>query len=184
MSRYEILLDLAQDFYNLYKDRPEHFKAATGLIAEGLHRVTPIHTGLISEEANRPGVKICKEHFFGRLNSAKLLMKKIGEGKWSRSRLLTFVKSRSRVHYTTSGENHRLKNYAHLHWRAAYKAANIRLVKFTSRRVEKHVYDIDGVVYNTKSALEKYAITKNALNYRCNKTSKKWSQWKKVKLQG
>jgi hypothetical protein len=66
----------------------------------------------------------------------------------------------------------------------AYKAANIHLVKFTSRRVEKHVYDIDGVVYNIKSALEKYAITKNALNYRCNKTSKKWSQWKKVKLQG
>jgi hypothetical protein len=184
MSRYEILLDLAQDFHNLYKDRPEHFKAATGLIAEGLHRVTPIHTGLISEEANRPGVKICKEHFFGRLNSAKLLMKKIGEGKWSRSRLLAFVKSRSRVHYTTSGENQRLKKQGHLHWRAAYKAANIRLVKFTSRRVEKHVYDIDGVVYNTKSALEKYAITKNALNYRCGKTSKKWSQWKKVKLQG
>jgi hypothetical protein len=184
MSRYKLLLDVAKANYNAFKNCPDEFAFVTGLIAEGIHRMKPIHTGLISEEANRAGVKICREHFFGRLGSAKLLMKKIAEGRWSDDRLVAFIQSRSRVHYTTSAENQRLKNYDHLHWRAAYKQAGICLVDFSPRRKKKYIYNIDGMVYNVDAAAEKYGITNATVLYRCNSNSKKWANWKKVKLQG
>ena len=182
MNRYKILLDVAKANYNAFKNCPDQLAFTTGLIAEGIYRMKPIHTGLVSEEASRPKVKICKEHFFGRLGSAKILMKKIGEGKWSDDRLVTFIQSRSRVHYTTSAENQRLKNYDHLHWRAAYKEAGIRLVDFSPRREKKYIYNIDGMVYNVDTAAEKYGITSAIVLYRCNSNSKKWTNWKKVKM--
>lgn len=183
MDRYKMLLDVARVNYEAFKDHPEHLQFVTGLIAEGLHRQKPIHTGLISEAANKKGVKICKEHYFGRLASAKLIMKKIAERKWSDKRLVQFIKSRCRVHYTTSQENMVLRNYDHLHWTKAYKAAGIKLVPFVPRN-KKYVYSIDGVVYNSiQDAAQKYNITPELARYRCDSKSKKWTEWKKVNIE-
>lgn len=183
MDRYQILLDTARTNYESFKDRPEHLQFVTGLIAEGLHRMKPIHTGLISEAANKKGVKICKEHYFGRLASAKLIMKKIAERKWSDKRLVQFIKSRSRVHYTTSQENTILRNYDHLYWTKAYAAAGIKLVPFVPRN-KKYVYNIDGIVYNSiHDAAQKYNITTANVRYRADSKSKKWTEWKKVKIE-
>jgi hypothetical protein len=134
------LLKVARVLHKNLQDDPVAYDFATGLVSEGLHRITPKHTGLISEKANRHGVKICKEHFFGRLASAKKLMQKIADGKWSDERLLSFIYSRVRVHYTTGDENQKLRDYAHLHWREAYRQAGIQLVQFAPRRVQKYVY--------------------------------------------
>ena len=174
MDRYKILLEVARTNYESFKDRPDELQFVTGLIAEGIHRMKPIHTGLISEAASVKGVKICKEHYFGRLASAKLIMKKIAEGKWSDERLICLIKSRSRVHYTTSQENQVLRNYDHLYWTKAYEAAGIRLIPYV-RRNKKYVYSINGVVYNSiQDAVLKYGITTGVILYRCASKSKKW----------
>lgn len=181
--RYKMLLEVAKANYNEFKDQPDILAFATGLIAEGLHRMKPIHTGLISVEANQPKIKICKEHFFGRLSSAKKIVQKIAEGKWSEERLILFIRSRSRVHYTTSHENMRLRDFDHLYWREAYKQVGIQLVKFSPRREKKYIYNIDGMDYNVNSAAEKYGCTTDIVLYRCGSKSPKWSNWKKVKIE-
>jgi hypothetical protein len=178
-----MLLRVAQANYNAFKDSPDELHFVTGLIAEGIHRMKPIHTGLISEAANEKGVKICKEHFFGRLASAKLIMQKIAEGKWSDERLVLLIMSRSRVHYTTSHENMVLRNYSHLHWRKAYKAAKINLVPFVPRN-KKYIYSINGIEYNgANDVAKKYNITASIVVYRCHSRSKKWTEWRKVKIE-
>jgi len=183
MDRYRMLLDVAKVNYHSFKDKPDELLFVTGLIAEGIHRMKPIHTGLISEAANKKGVKICKEHYFGRLASAKLIMKKIAEGKWTDERLVRLIKSRSRVHYTTSEENQILRNYDHLYWTKAYKAAGIKLVPFVPRN-KKYVYIIDGVEYNSiQEAAKKYDITPSVAVYRCNSKSKRWVKWGRVKIE-
>ena len=183
MNRYKILLDVASANYEAFKDHPEHLQFVTGLIAEGLHRMKPIHTGLISVAASDKGVKICKEHFFGRLASAKIIMQKIAEGKWSDERLVLLIMSRSRVHYTTSKENMILRNYDHLHWTKAYAAAGIKLVPFVPRN-KKYVYNIAGIEYNSiQEPAEKFEITAEVARYRVNSKSTKWSDWNKAKIE-
>jgi hypothetical protein len=177
MNRYKILLDVARVLYNAFKDMPAHLAFVIGLIAEGLHRMTPIHTGLISEEASKRKVKICKEHFFGRTASARIIMKKIGEGKWSDERLVLLIKSRCRVHYTTSAENMKLRKYDHLHWRKAYEAAGIKLIPFVDAR-PKYVYSVAGKVYNTLNEVAKeYGMSMEAMRNRFTSTRDKWNQW-------
>jgi hypothetical protein len=183
MDRYKILLDVAKANYNSFKDKPDELSFVTGLIAEGIHRMKPIHTGLISESASLKGVKICKEHYFGRLASAKLIIKKIAERKWSDERLVQLIKSRSRVHYTTSQENMILRNYDHLYWTKAYAAAGIKLVPFVPRN-KKYVYNIDGVMYNSiHDAATAHGVSPEISRYRCNTRSKKWTGWKKVNIE-
>jgi hypothetical protein len=178
-TRSHQLLAIAKVLYNSFKDDQDTLDFATGLVAEGIHRLKPRHTGLISVKANHPGVKICKEHFFGRLASAKKLMQKIAEGKWSDPRLVQFINSRSRVHYTTSAENQELRNHDHLHWREAYRQAGIQLVQFAPRRKQKCVYNIDGIDYNVTDAAKKYNCTKAVVAYRCTSKSKKWAKWQR-----
>jgi virulence-associated protein VapD len=176
------LLAIAKSLYNSFKDDQDALDFAIGLIAEGIHRLKPRHTGLISVEANQPGVKICKEHFFGRLSSAKKLIQKIAEGKWSDTRLVQFINSRSRVHYTTSRENQELRKYAHLHWREAYRRVDIQLVKFVPRRTQKCVYRINGIDYNITDAAKKYNCTKAVVIYRCYAKSIKWIKWQRINI--
>lgn len=183
MQKYKILLDVARSNFETFKDQPDQLKFVTGLIAEGLHRMKPIHTGLISEAASKKGVKICKEHFFGRLASAKLIMQKIAEDKWSDERLVCLIKSRSRVHYTTSAENMTLRNYDHLYWREAYKAAGIKLIPFVPRN-KKYIYNIEGIEYNSiQDAAKHYNITADVARYRSDSKSPKWANWYKVKIE-
>ena len=179
MDKYQILLNVAKANYAAFADAPEDLQFASGLIAEGLHRMKPIHSGLVSELASVKGTKICKEHFFGRQKSALLIMKKIAEGR-SDKFLYCLIKSRSRVHYTTAGENMNLIKYDNLHWRQAYEKAGVNLIPFT-RRGDKYVYIIDGIVYNDNIVAEKFNLPIGVIKYRCMSKGKKWNGWKKEK---
>ena len=174
---YEELADIAIVNYEAFKDKPSHLAAVTGLVAEGLHRTKVIHSGFISEAChNRPeGSKVCREHYFGRLASAKLIMKQIAKG-ISRKRFIALIKSRSRVHYTTSGENQELRKYDTLFWREAYKQAGIVLIPFIPRNIKK--INIDGVVFGSaKEVSNEYDIPIETVRYRVASESKKWVGW-------
>ena len=58
------------------------------------------------------------------------------------------------------------------------------MVPFTRRREQKHVYNIYGIEYNNKSeAAAAHNCSEQTIHNRCvvNK-SKKWSDWKREKL--
>lgn len=174
----EMLACLAKDIHNLYKDDPEMLEFATGLVAEGIHRLKKVHTGMISENAVISG-NYCKEHYWGRKASAKLIMDQIAKGK-SFKRIVAIIKSRQRVHFTTSYENRKLVKYSHLFWREAYKQAGIKLERYI-KRSQKYFYKIDGVVYNSKKdAAKVYKIDLKDVQYRCGSSSPKWKDWKFV----
>lgn len=183
MSKYETLARIAIAAYESHKDNDEDFKFVTGLIAEGLHRTPPIHTGLISEEcANRDkGARKTKEHYFGRLQSAKIIMDQIAQCK-SFDRIVAVVKSRSRVHYTTPEENTRLKKYGHLFWREAYEQAGIKLIPYVKAN-KKYVYIIENVVYNSiNEVAEKYQIQPATAYGRVVSKSKNFKEWKRERI--
>ena len=183
MCKYTLQARAMIDNYNLYKDEPEILTMMAGLFAEGLHRQRAIHTGLISEDAaNRPkGGKVCKEHFFGRTASAKKIFEQIAKGK-SIDRITCLIKSRSRVHYTTSAENMKLLKFDHLHWREAYRQAGINLIPYVKRN-HKYVYKVDGTVYNSISDIaSKYHLSTAGANYRFTSKTKKWKGWTRDKI--
>lgn len=183
MCKYTLQARAMIDNYNLYKDEPELLRMMTGLFAEGLHRQRAIHTGLISEAAaNRPkGAKVCKEHFFGRTASAKKIFEQIAKGK-SVNRITCLIKSRSRVHYTTSAENMTLLKFDQLHWREAYRQASIKLIPYVKRN-HKYVYIVNSTVYNNISDVAKEFNLSNAgAAYRFTSKSKKWKGWKRDKI--
>ena len=135
IDKYESLVEIAKAMSKVideYPDSPATYRLATGLVAEGLHRVRAIHSGLISVEANKREAKWCKEHYYGRQASGEKIVEQIKKGK-SDAFILRLVKSRSRVHYTTPQENISLRNYSHLHWREGYRQAGITLVKFYNK---------------------------------------------------
>ena len=76
-----------------------------------------------------------------------------------------------------------LRNYDHLHWTKAYKAAGIKLVPFVPRN-KKYVYNIAGIEYNSiQEPAKQFDITPEVARYRVNSTSAKWSDWNKVKIE-
>lgn len=178
--KYEILAEFAIDNHNLYKDKPEKLNLVTGLLAEGLFRMPAIHSGYISEEANSTGQK-CKEHYWGRKGSADMIMIQINKGK-SFKRIVALIKSRARVHYTTSQENNYLKSYGNLFWRDAYKKAGIKLILYQDQR-QKYHYSVHGVIFKTKDEVtKKYNIDGFTSDYRCRSKSKKWLDWNFVEI--
>jgi len=182
MSKHtsENLAKIAFSLYESFYDDPDTLAFATGLVAEGLHRIKPRHTGLISKEASVKGVQICKEHFFGRQASAELIMDQIHKGK-SVDRIVAIISSRTRVHYTTQKQNMILRNYSHLHWRKAYKEAGITLIPYI-RKSQKYMYKVDDVLYNTpKDVCNIYNITPQILNARC-MAKRKWRTWNRERI--
>ena len=175
MTKYEILKRFAIDNYHLYKDNPEMLEFVTGLIAEGLYRMPHKHTGLISEASNESGQR-CHEHYWGRKGSANKIIEQIRKNR-SEDRILALVKSRSRIHYTTSAENTRLIKYSNLFWRKAYELAGIKLIKFVPKN-RKYTYLIEGKIYEDKKGIIKdYDISIGQIDYRCRSNSKKWANW-------
>lgn len=182
MTKHEILKRFSVDNYNLYKEDPEMLEFITGLIAEGIYRMPHQHTGLISKACQETGRK-CHEHYWGRKDSAYKIIDQIRKNK-SENRILSIIKSRSRVHYTTSEENTRLIKYSNLFWRNAYKLAGIELIKYVPKS-RKYNYLIDGKNYdNKKDILNDYNIDINQIDYRCRSKSKKWSTWEFKEIVG
>jgi hypothetical protein len=160
-------------------------KIAIGMIMNSLFQLPGIFSGYISEKASKlPIGKTTPEHFYGRTESAKRLVKEIKENPGrSDKALIKFIKSRCRIHRVTSDENNSLKAFnlanPNTHWRNAYKELGIVLIRY-ERQTQKYVYSIDGVVYNeTKAVLKKYDINYKTLVQRCN-AKKKWPTWKRI----
>lgn len=160
-------------------------KIAIGMIMNSLFQLPSIFSGYVSEKASKlPVGKMTPEHFYGRTESAKRLVKEIKENpNRSNKSLIKFIKSRCRIHRVTSAENTVLRSYntanPNTHWRKAYKEVGIVLVNY-EKQTQKYVYIIDGVVYNEiKVIREKYDITYDILLQRCN-AKKKWPTWKRI----
>jgi hypothetical protein len=127
-------------------------KLVVSMIRGQIFHLPDILTGMVSVEAlELDWNKRTKEHFYGRTESAKRLVREISQNpKRSDATLVAFVKSRCRVHQVTSKQNEDLKAYNKLnpntHWRKAYAECGITLV--LAVRKQKYVYTIDNVVYS------------------------------------
>jgi hypothetical protein len=110
------------------------YKVAAKLVNDGIFQQKYILTGLASPEANLlPPTKRTREHFFGRMATAKLLLDKlIKNPNRSDKAIYYFLLSRCRVHEVVKAQNNELRKYLMknpgVHWRAAYQANNIALI--------------------------------------------------------
>ena len=156
------------------------------MIRNAIFSLPSVYTGLISKEAlELKEDKRTKEHFYGRTESARRLVREINNNpKRSVEALIAFLKSRSRVHKVTSKQNNLLKQYNKknpgVHWRKAYKDCNIELVKQgkTSKHVKRYAYFIGSTEYKSiADVAEDYGISISGASYRFFKSVSQ-SHWK------
>lgn len=183
-SKYE---DAATAAILLYNDRHKFNNESfwIQLISESIYRTPAIFSGYISESC--VGKKLADttvEHYLSRTISARMVVKAIARGK-SFKFITSLIKSRSRVHRTTSEENTRLVPFQqnpekYPTWRDQYAAAGITLVKYD--KPNSYVYMVGGKEYEDISVLAKeYSLSKSGVVYRCNASSEKYKEWKRIK---
>lgn len=144
-----------------------------GIIAEWIFRCPEIHSGLISEEGMKQKTPT-SDHYFGRKSSGVLVYKKILQGH-SVERIAMIIASRSRVHYVSSQENTRLKQFDNkklikpkARILEEYSLAVSQMVPFKPRRKQKYVYIINEIEYNSaKEAAKANGCSIDVLNNRC-----------------
>lgn len=156
-------------------------KIIVSMIRNEIFRLPNILTGMISvEAANLPWNKRTKEHFFGRTESAKRLIRELQRNPNRSDRaIIAFLKSRSRVHQVTGEQNQALKSYNQknpgVHHTKAYAECNVVLIK--SERKRKYVYIVDDVEYNAlQQVADEYGLSLEGARYRFTK-SKKFPTW-------
>jgi hypothetical protein len=150
-----------------------------------------IYTGYASHLAIETGLsksKLTSEHMYPRNRSAIQIIDRVLYGKpITKSRLAAWIKSRCRVHITTKDENLalvQLQKDSNYYWRNGYREIGINLEKHEFGRKKKYIYKIHGIEYNSiQDAAQKYSITPELARYRCDSKSKKWTEWKKVKIE-
>jgi hypothetical protein len=181
---YEAVLEIAKQLEPLYGKYEELNFLATFAIGNTLFAAPNIFMGVSTESAQylpKPGAgkNTTWEHVWGRKNSAITIIEQIRKGKGD-AFLLLLIKSRCRVALALRDENQKLKGpqndevISKKHPRAVYESAGLKWVNWVGNKV----YNIDGVVYNSREAiLQEYDITTPQLNYRLSKTSKKWKGW-------
>ena len=160
-------------------------KTVISMFMNHFFRLPAIFTGFVSEDASLlKSAARTPEHFYGRTESAKRLLKELKERPHrSDAALLAFVKSRCRVHKVTSDENNRLKRYfaenpGH-HWRRGYAAERV-ILQPHKKQNQKYVYKVDDIVYdNITDLLNKYSINRSTLASRC-KSKTKWPGWQQI----
>ena len=188
LSRFEkatLVAELCVTAYEKFKDYPEEaLSFIEGICgAEGIFRVPSVQSGWISKKALAKKEKNSKytptkEHYFGRKASANVIFEQIAQGK-SIARIRDIILSRSRVHFTTSQENEKLKKHSHLPWRQAYAKCGIELVPYEGRKIKK--ISIDGVIYESaKEVSDEFGISLAYVYQRMTGKIKKWSHWKYV----
>lgn len=181
---YEAVLRVAKQLEPLYGESEELDFTVTFALGNAIFGAPNIFMGVSTESAQYlskpgPGKNTTWEHVWGRKNSAITIIKQIRKGK-SDAFLLLLIKSRSRVAIALRSENQNLKELQNnetiskKHPRIVYQAASLDWVDWVGNKV----YNIDGVVYNSREAiLREYDITTPQLNYRLSKISKKWKRW-------
>lgn len=160
---------------------PESEKIVVSMIRNEIFRLPNILTGMVSVEAMKlDWNKRTKEHFFGRTESAKKLIRKLQENpNRSDAAIIAFLKSRCRVHQVTKEQNQALKAYNEknpgVHHRKAYSECNVTLVP--AERKRKYVYIVDDVEYNTlQQVANEYGISLEGARNRFFK-AKKFPNW-------
>ena len=184
---YEAILIVAKALEPLYGNVNEAVDGViTFSLGNGLFGAPNIFTGLCTPAAKflkKPGldVNVTWEHIWGRKNSSIALIEEIRKGR-SDKFLINLIKSRCRVTITLKEENQALRPYQNdpdlvkKHPRQVYKAAGLNWVDWIGPEIK--VYNISGVVYNTKDDIcNEYNISMNQLNYRLGKQAKKWKDW-------
>ena len=151
MCNYNSLAILARSLYDTSKDNEHLRERAAGMISDGIFQCKAIHTGLVSENASELKASECtKEHFFSRKASARKIFD-LFDRDWGIERVTGFIKSRSRVHYTTKEENMYLRKFQggekYKTWHQQYEAANIKLVPY-EKKTKQYIYKVDKVCYN------------------------------------
>lgn len=184
-----------EDFYSVVKLSKSLVKKAKTKIDEkymitmirnAIFSLPYVYTGLISKEAlELKSGKRTKEHFYGRTESAKRLVREIKTNpKRSNEALVAFLKSRSRVHKVTSKQNNLLKQYntknPGTHWRKAYRDCGIELVKqaVNTKSVKRYVYFVGNTEYRSiADVAAEYCISIEGARYRFFK-SKNHPHWR------
>lgn len=161
-------------------------RTAINCIMNGIFKLPPIKTGLVSLEALKlPSNKRTPEHFHGRTASSERLIKElIKNPNRSDKAIVAFLKSRSRIHYVTKAENMSLRSYNKINpnalWRQSYRECDIELVP--NVKAKKYVYIIHGLVYNSiKEVAYLWDISVGTAYQRFVSTSKNYSEWIKEK---
>ncbi len=196
-ERWQRYLDIADDLCDmmlpLHKKgklfKKDVFERRAGIIAEEIKRAPNTYSGLISIEGIKQKTPTL-DHFTGRKASGRLILKKIMAGH-SVHRIAAILAWSTRVHRVSRTENEDLKKVdtkkpiksrRDVEWE--YSQVVSQMVPFTRRREQKHVYNIYGIGYNSKSeAAVAHNCSEQTIHNRCvvNK-SKKWSDWKREKL--
>lgn len=184
-----------EDFYSVVKLSKSLVKKAKtkidekymiAMIRNAIFSLPYVYTGLISKEAlELKSGKRTKEHFYGRTESAKRLVREIKTNpKRSNEALVAFLKSRSRVHKVTSKQNNLLKQYntknPGTHWRKAYRDCGIELVKqaVNTKSVKRYVYFVGNTEYRSiADVAAEYCISIEGARYRFFK-SKNHPHWR------
>jgi len=187
MSRepeYSSFIKLARVMVSNIENKVDE-KIVIGMFMNQFFSLPSIFTGLVSKDAAKlKSAARTPEHFYGRTESAKRLLREMKERPHrSDAALIAFVKSRCRIHKVTSKENNRLKRYFAEnpgdHWRKGYAAEQI-ILQPHEKQNQKYVYKVEGAVYNNiKDLLKKYGISRATLSSRCD-AKIKWPEWQKI----
>jgi len=183
-DNYLILAKMSITLHAAHGADPDERERAIGLITDGYYQCKPIHSGLVSKNAQHLTVaKITKDHFYSRKRSARKIFEMMDAGA-SIEELYDFIVLSCSVHYVTKRENldlipfqKNIKDYPT--WQEQYAAAGIELVPYVKKNARKYVYIINGIEY--KSLTEAAAVHNCSdanVYYRCvTSKSKKYSDW-------
>ena len=181
MCNYNALAILAKSLYDTSKDNEHLRERAAGMVSDGIFQCKAIHTGLVSERASQLKSTECtKEHFFSRKISARKIFELFDRG-WGVERITCFIKSRSRVHYTTKEENMYLRKFQdgeiYKTWHQQYAAAGIKLVPY-EKKTKQYVYKVGEVCYNNLNEVANaFDRSQETVRRRFISNSKKWKDW-------
>ena len=173
-------------------------KIIVSMLMSGIFRLPSKFTRLVSiEAAELKYAKRTPEHFYGRTDSAKRLVKELKNNPIrSDKAIIAFIKSRCRVHQVTKEQNNILKAYniknPNVHWRQAYADCSIILkpiekgiytntngITTRIKTSPKYIWTVDGITYNSlKEIASKYNITVEGARFRFFKAkSQEYATW-------
>ena len=174
---YAAFADYIRRAFTTHKNNPRDMEYFAQALRNQIFDMASIPSGYSSiSVANTPPSKLTHEHIFPRMQSARFIIKQLERG-ISRKRLIALIKSRCRIHYTTSQENNLLRKLQRdptYFWRNGYKQMGIELVPYVYKKPQKYIYKVDDVVYNSISDVAKaFGISKATARDRCVKKAKK-----------
>lgn len=188
---YEALARYTITVTNWIKHDPTLLKLQKDGLRNQIFDMKTIELGLVSEAAIATGKKkaeLTKEHIYPRNKSAIRIIKAVIDGA-SVDEIRDMIVQACQVVITTKEENHRLiplQASDDYFWRTGYEQAGIKLVEYQFPTVQKYVYKVDGIVYNTcQEAADAHGVSLYAAQQRFKSKAKKskfegWTRHERV----